>query len=170
MKIVRNAQEFADALGIEPGDVVRFVSPPFARPASWQKPTAAPTTLEQCPAEWYGAIPLGFVLTKHSGEAMIYRQGDVILRRVHKACPVHMDPVPHRVTLAVGENSGHSHVLDVLRDWTEDDRRYVDVAQGVQARVEGLPGRHDPITLDAGTYEVIIEREYRPDAIRRVED
>jgi hypothetical protein len=96
MKIVRDAKELADAIGLQPGDTVQIVTPP----ANWTKPQGAPTTQEEweglryctreellslgCgswndhglmlfPGEWYNAIPLGYELRCINGETSAHR-------------------------------------------------------------------------------------------------
>lgn len=92
------------------------------------------------------------------------RQGDLIVRRVADAEPGAAAPV----TLAVGEESGHSHVVEaVLRravDVTSPDSvGVVDVLAPTELRIEGQPWRHDPIPLAPGRYEYWVQRELSDD-------
>ena len=93
-----------------------------------------------------------------------YRQGDVLLQQV-AAVPddaTHV-PVPTgRAILALGELTGHAHVLTTVEGELEEshtaDQRFVTLsAGGVLAHEE-----HAVISLAAGTYEVVRQREYRP--------
>lgn len=96
----------------------------------------------------------------------LIRQGDLILSLVSS------DAKPNAaekatITLAVGEESGHSHVLDnALRVGVDQ----VFLAEDSTLRVEGMPWRHESIAVPAGTYRYWVEQEYTPEAIRDVRD
>lgn len=94
---------------------------------------------------------------------MIVRQGDVILRRTRRRHPK-AEAVEH--VLAVGEESGHWHAV-VGRLAQVGDRRFVTLDKPAQLRVEGQPDRHTPVDLPAGTWEVLVEREYVPGQLPR---
>lgn len=71
-------------------------------------------------------------------------------------------------TLAVGEDSGHSHVIaKALR--FDDTLVLLDSSE---LRVEPAPmaWRHDALPVPAGAYRIVIQREYTPAAIVRVQD
>lgn len=89
---------------------------------------------------------------------MIIRQGDLMLRRVSDAST---DETPRPVTLAIGEESGHSHVLDgfPVTPLGDQGRGVVEVLAPTNLRVEGMPWRHDPIPVSPGRYEFWIQRE-----------
>jgi hypothetical protein len=105
--------------------------------------------------------------------AMIYRQGDVLITRTthqltHEATAV---PRDHgRIVLAYGEVTGHAHAIDdALAELFEekDGQLYLRVSEG------GATIRHEEhgaIGLAPGTYRVIRQREYSPEAIRNVAD
>jgi len=94
------------------------------------------------------------------------RQGDLIL----VAADIAADFGPTQPqTLAIGEESGHSHVLTGALAEVEG-RRFIRLDQADALRVEGMPWRHDPITVPAGVWEVRVQREYTPEGIRQVMD
>ena len=100
---------------------------------------------------------------------VLYRQGDVLFRRV--------DTIPREGAIkrmngviAEGEATGHHHALadlsaaEVLEC---GESLYVHVGEnGVSIQHE----EHGPIALPAGDYEVTIQREYSPEEIRSVVD
>ena len=100
------------------------------------------------------------------------RQGDVLLVRVdvdlHGARHVARDG--GRVVLAYGEVTGHAHAIREPRAAlrTIGGRRYLDAPVSFVVEHE----EHAPLSLDAGTYEVVLQREYVPGPIasRRVLD
>jgi len=102
--------------------------------------------------------------------ATIYRQGDVLIREC-KAIPATAKEVPRdggAVVLAYGEVTGHSHAIAsphaaLLADGA---LRWLDARKPVTLRHE----EHAEIRLPAGHYEVTIQREYVPGAIRNVAD
>lgn len=108
----------------------------------------------------------------------IYRQGDVLFKRIAKLPQGEQQKKRANATVAYGEVTGHSHAIAVEdRDVAEvleiGGGLYVHVsASGV--RIEGgatfVHEEHGPITLPPGDYEVVIQREYSPEAIRNVAD
>lgn len=117
-----------------------------------------------------------------------YRQGDVLIERVaDKTSGKHDEKAP---VLAEGEVSGHFHKI-----FGDQVHMYVDEALATRTR-EGLnpysatveigpggaslrhvtrehvdTGEHDPILdLPQGSYHVINQREYDPEAERRAQD
>ena len=98
----------------------------------------------------------------------MWRHGDVFIQSCD-AIPTGARRLPHNV-LAKGELTGHAHRIterDAAQLWQTDDSLYLEVFGG-RATVEHE--EHLPITLDRGTYRVWIQREYTPQAIRRVVD
>jgi hypothetical protein len=106
----------------------------------------------------------------------MYRQGDVLVVPMpHEQFPSGLVPTPrdrqNRMVVALGEATGHAHVLtgervSLLCAPEDPDRLFV--------LVEGY-GRlgheeHGPIALGPGAYRVIRQREYFPGAIRPVSD
>jgi hypothetical protein len=105
------------------------------------------------------------------------RQGDVGIIKV-LAIPSEATLVPaekNTIVLAYGEQTGHSHRIDtsdaVVREFTMTDaqgvvRRFLNVMSSAVVVHE----EHAPIPLQEGTYEIIQQREYFPEAIRNVAD
>lgn len=100
-----------------------------------------------------------------------YRQGDVLLRRVN-AIPTGEQRTLDKVTLALGEVTGHAHVLTgdleetVVRD-PDLERRFLRVLGdgGVLTHEE-----HATIQIPPGDYEVVRQREYEEEGLRWVAD
>lgn len=98
------------------------------------------------------------------------QQGDVIIRsaeipkgakRIHKK--------EGRYALAVGEATGHAHVIeDDIKMYDKDGIIYIKASKPVTVRHE----EHKPILLNKGTYRVGIVREYDPftEEVKKVED
>lgn len=107
---------------------------------------------------------------------MIYRQGDVLVRRVADL-PKKVEAVvrdANRIVLAYGEVTGHAHSIAeddaCLYRPTDGDLevRFLEVLR--DGGVELTHQEHDTITLPPGIYEVTRQREYSPEAIRNVAD
>lgn len=100
-----------------------------------------------------------------------WRQGDVLVRKVERM-PTDVTEAPRengRVILAHGEVTGHAHAIreDVAALFaTTDGRRFLQLSGPASITHE----EHTAIPLDAGTYEVIRQREYHPEEIRNVAD
>lgn len=105
----------------------------------------------------------------------LFRQGDVLIRE--RAEPVAIAAeVPRdndRVILAYGEVTGHAHAIrnpkaKLFRDDGNGGSTYLSVTDpaGVALQHE----EHATIMLPPGNYDVTIQREYSPEAIRNVED
>jgi hypothetical protein len=99
------------------------------------------------------------------------RQGDVLLVPVQNipaaATPVQRDQ--GRIVLAYGEATGHAHAI------SEPGVEILEYERTHYLRVpkEGaclVHEEHGPIALAPGDYEVRIQREYTPEAIRTVVD
>jgi hypothetical protein len=110
----------------------------------------------------------------------LYRQGDVLLRRVGQAeTAVEASDV---VTLVLGEATGHAHrVFGAAVIWSdkesssETDVWMIDVAiHGALLRHvrrdDSDTGEHGPIALPSGRYVARRQREYDPEAIRHALD
>jgi len=98
----------------------------------------------------------------------LYRQGDVAIRKVRS--------IPGQTTrresgiLAFGEVTGHCHKVDNL-----ELAEVLEVGGDLYLRVSEdgvriVHDEHSAIALPAGNYEVTIQREYSPEAIRNVAD
>ncbi len=112
-----------------------------------------------------------------------YRQGDVLIERIHKiqtaAMPQHKSA---RIILAHGEVTGHHHALETTDcvDWWKQGA--ISNASQKPTTLAGelfvaLPSggvvthpEHSEITLPFGNYRMTRQREYSPEAIRNVED
>jgi hypothetical protein len=100
-----------------------------------------------------------------------FRQGDVFLRRVEEL-PDGVRPVEReggRIVLAHGEVTGHAHAIlaPTAQLYAHEDvgsggapRRYLGLPEPVALQHE----EHRTIQLPAGTYEVVRQREYQPEA------
>ena len=100
-----------------------------------------------------------------------YRQGDVFIERVD-ALPTTTTPKPRdrgRVVLAYGEVTGHAHAIDsaLAELFEEQDGTLYLRASGA---VDLVHEEHSTIALAPGVYRITHQREYSPEAIRRVAD
>lgn len=100
-----------------------------------------------------------------------YRQGDVLLERVQNIPETATKAKPEygRVILAYGEMTGHHHSIDAdAADWWKDagGDQFVEVKE----RTGLVHQEHSKIALTPGKYRVVRQREYSPEAIRRVAD
>ena len=106
---------------------------------------------------------------------MIFRQGDVLIRQVSSIPAAAEDVTPKgRIVLAHGEVTGHAHAIAEghAREFSMAEaagavRRFLRV---VGEKAEVRHEEHAEIPLPAGFYEIIIQREYSPEAIRNVVD
>ena len=107
----------------------------------------------------------------------LYRQGDVLFRQIERL-PKGERKKRENATVAYGEVTGHSHALAIEdREAAEvleiGDGLFVHVSEA-GVRIEGgatfVHEEHGPVTLPRGNYEVTIQREYAPEAIRNVAD
>lgn len=103
---------------------------------------------------------------------MLMRQGDVLLRRVD-SIPRGLKRVPAengRVVLAHGEATGHHHSFEddggVSLLEGDSGERFLDVGHGADLEHQ----EHGAIAVPPGSYEVVRQREYSPEAIRNVAD
>lgn len=99
---------------------------------------------------------------------MLWRHGDVLIGAISAIPPgAHKK---HHCTLAHGEVTGHSHRIERMSDaelYEADGQLFLRILSK-EARV--IHEEHQPITLPQGTYRVWQQREYTPDAIRRIVD
>lgn len=106
----------------------------------------------------------------------MYRQGDVLVVPLGPAgVPDGLMPAPRdrsgRMVLALGEATGHAHVVTgdrvaLLCPPHEPDRLFLQIdGYGRLGHDE-----HGPIPLPPGGYRVVRQREYFPGAIRPVAD
>ena len=111
------------------------------------------------------------------------RQGDVALVRV-TSLPQGLEPTKRdsldRIVLAYGERSGHAHAIrdqhvTAFRMAGSEDVAYIEVGGSGHAILSheyesGALAEHHPLTLEPGVYRVALQREYSPEAIKRVVD
>ncbi len=104
----------------------------------------------------------------------MYRQGDVLMVPVAEI-PPEVVPVPRdrrgRMVLARGEATGHAHVvggpgLILTAERDNPEAMFIDVPSHGRVTHE----EHGPISLPAGRYRVIRQREYVPGSYRPVAD
>jgi hypothetical protein len=103
-----------------------------------------------------------------SRRSPMWRHGDVFIQSCG-GIPKTAKRLPHMI-LAKGEATGHAHRIaerDAASLWQTEDALYLDVS-AEQATVQHE--EHAPIALKRGAYRVWIQREYTPEAIRRVVD
>ncbi|MEV4417147.1 hypothetical protein [Catellatospora sp. NPDC049609] len=106
----------------------------------------------------------------------MFRQGDVLVVPIaREALPEGLMDAPrdrrNRMVLALGEATGHAHVLtgervSLLCPPDEPGRLYL-LIEGYGRLVHE---EHGPIALSPGAYKVVRQREYFPGAIRPVAD
>jgi hypothetical protein len=100
----------------------------------------------------------------------LFRQGDVLLVRVASipANAVKQKPENGRIILAHGEVTGHHHSVDIdAADWWKNgEDQFIDV----KSPTELLHQEHGAVALERGKYRVVRQREYSPEAIRRILD
>jgi len=92
--------------------------------------------------------------------ADVYRQGDVILRRVQSMPEMDDEKKLSHLTLAEGESTGHRHRI------IQGQAQLYQLAVGVMylrvlsefAKI--FHEEHEEIELPKGDYQVLIEREY----------
>lgn len=111
----------------------------------------------------------------NKGAVMMFRQGDVMLRRVKARRTGRNLSEQGRVILAHGEVTGHCHEV-MATDAVQlppsmlfeqpDGRRFLFVDRPCDLTHQ----EHGKIALDVGSYEVVRQREYSPEAIRNVAD
>jgi hypothetical protein len=108
----------------------------------------------------------------------MYRQGDVLIAPIAEAQvppvvpglePVGRDP-RERMILALGESTGHAHAVvgkGTLYPAAEpQEPMYLHLPDGGRVVHE----EHAAITLPAGWFRVIRQREYEPGSVRMVAD
>ena len=100
--------------------------------------------------------------------AQYLRQGDLVLQRVPDAST---DAPARPLTLAIGEESGHSHALTARLVSGGLGEGVIVLDAPADLRVDGQPWRHTAITVPPGTYRYWVQRELSEgDEVRRVQD
>jgi len=98
---------------------------------------------------------------------MLYRHGDVLVQDVPTLPAAHPRP---GTTLARGEITGHSHRFrrpEEVQLYQAGADTYAEV---LSESADLIHEEHATITLPRGVYKVWMQREYSPEAIRRVLD
>ena len=102
---------------------------------------------------------------------MHIRQGDVLVQAI-PVLPSGLARKPvdgGRLVLAYGEVTGHAHAIDATLGELFEDRDGM-LYLRLDAPAELCHEEHAAITLAPGTYRISHQREYAPEAIRRVAD
>lgn len=101
-------------------------------------------------------------------DKIVYGHGDVIVKPISKI-PDAAKQKEGKAVLAYGEVTGHSHQISsgVASMLTFDDKTYL----RVQSKIACLTHEeHAKVELPAGDYEVIIQREWKPEGWSKVID
>jgi hypothetical protein len=98
------------------------------------------------------------------------RQGDVMIRSI-RAIPNGERKVRKDGALAYGEVTGHSHkVADLAGAEVFDCGTGLYVTVTAEGGISIVHEEHGTVALPKGDYEITIQREYTPEAIRNVVD
>lgn len=101
-------------------------------------------------------------------EKRLFRNGDLLIREID-AIPKDAKRVKTNI-LALGESTGHTHQLigECKVFENKEGKKFFQSNE----ELELIHQEHKPITIEAGTFEVLIEREYSPfdEEIRQVQD
>jgi hypothetical protein len=107
---------------------------------------------------------------------MIVRQGDVLLRKVNIDIKELKELGKEKYTLALGETSGHSHVIHGANTYGgRNGQLYVQVEKHAMLQHElvdgSWTGEHLPIEIGMGVYQVVQQREQSLlDGVKMVQD
>jgi hypothetical protein len=98
-----------------------------------------------------------------------YRQGDVLIMPV-KNIPTSLKKTK-RVTLALGEVTGHHHsISNGAVGYADDENGLSEYFEVIDDSANLTHQEHDTITFPKGTYKKVIQVEYTPQEIRNVAD
>lgn len=104
---------------------------------------------------------------------MLYRQGDVLIRRIDKI-PLRRRKSTHdderRLVLAHGEATGHAHVITAKPSEARirkgsPEQTFLEVLSPTGVAL--VHDEHDTIVIPPGDYEVVRQREFSPAAAAR---
>lgn len=99
------------------------------------------------------------------------RQGDVLLVLVASVPKsAKRQKTQGQIILAHGEVTGHAHTVDAGRATLSVDAEGGVTYLTVTELTEVMHQEHAAIALPPGTYKVVRQREYTPEAIRNVAD
>lgn len=98
----------------------------------------------------------------------VYRQGDVLIKRI-KAVPQNTAKRESGI-LAFGEVTGHCHKVEEL-----EKAEVLECGTDLYLRVSEdgvriVHDEHNAISLPAGDFQIVIQKEYSPQEIRDVQD
>lgn len=98
----------------------------------------------------------------------LYRQGDVLLVSARVPKEATAQKRDGRIVLALGEATGHAHVITdpAVEVLVREGEVYVRSAAGFEVTHE----EHRAVPVPPGTYRVVRQREYSAEAIRQVAD
>jgi len=96
----------------------------------------------------------------------MYRQGDVLLKKIEKI-PKGVEPKEDDIILK-GEATGHAHRIENGTIYTGGWPEVMYLEAEAEAAL--VHEEHNTIPIEAGVYEVIRQREYNPRRSRFVED
>ena len=104
----------------------------------------------------------------------MFRQGDVLIVPV-AAMPQGVEAVKRekgRVILAHGEATGHAHAIKDKRAALFRDQKLAAIFMQVtgDGPIALEHDEHDTIEIPPGTYQIVRQREYHPEALRQVAD
>ena len=101
----------------------------------------------------------------------MYRQGDVaIIECKRVAVTSEVEREAGRIVLAHGEVTGHAHAIASMDATLFMDEATVNRYLDVRAPVTLDHEEHGRIELPIGFYQVVRQREYRPEGLRQVAD
>ena len=103
-------------------------------------------------------------------EKLQFRQGDVYLQQIDKIPDGLTKKNKEKIILAYGEATGHNHAIeevDKVESFVDStEKLYLSVADDIELTHQ----EHAKIKIPKENYEVIIQREYSPEEIRKVWD
>jgi hypothetical protein len=108
-------------------------------------------------------------LFKQQTATQLYRHGDILVGAT-AVLPEDATARPGATVLAWGEVTGHSHRIEDPRTATLYEHSGIGYLQVTAPNARLIHEEHGPITLPRGTYRFWHQREYTPQAIRRVID
>ena len=101
--------------------------------------------------------------------SLVFRQGDVLIIK-RDVLPATAQPVERKgdVILAHGEVTGHAHRIasSAVREWSAGAERLIQALATVALTHE----EHYTVFLPPGVYQIVIQSEYTPGALRNVAD
>jgi hypothetical protein len=99
----------------------------------------------------------------------IYRQGDVLLIPVNQF-PDNLKKTK-KVTLALGEVTGHHHTIFAgATGYADDEESLAEFINVYEDSAVLTHQEHDAVVIPRGKYRSVIQSEYTPEEIKRVAD